>query len=357
MRLNIAIPEENVSKPVLDAALESLTRLNEDLIRQGRIPPFREVQGFVRWQKEPPGQEHFDHGERVLARRWGDCDDLAPWHAASLRVSGIDPGAFAEVKRSGPRTWHAIVRRSDGRIEDPSLASGMPAPKGIRPAVLASMAELSGVSVSGDAVAMPLIAARPVFDRHGEVCGWDARADIPWHHSPSDFGQDVAMATLHRAGVPEQALVGALRGGAHLAELSELVSPDVVDRALAIADAIEGAEFEELEQMYGPDHAEASSIIVGDFFGDLANIASKVVSFVPGIGPIASMAIDAGKGIVDSVQAGEKQKAAQKAAMRAAKAKAKKKKKKAAARAAAPIVQTPMGPLPTGRNVNVFYQQ
>mgnify|MGYP003525212302 CR=1 FL=1 len=38
MRLMIAIPEANVKKPVLDGALEAVTRLNEDLIRSGASP-------------------------------------------------------------------------------------------------------------------------------------------------------------------------------------------------------------------------------------------------------------------------------------------------------------------------------
>jgi hypothetical protein len=127
VELRIAIPEEEVKAPVLDAGLEVTTRLDEDLIAAGKVPMFRDASpgSAIVWKPEPPGAEHFDHAARVLARGNGDCDDLAPWHAASLRQSGEDPGARAIVYQSGPNRWHAVVRRSDGSIDDPSLEAGM----------------------------------------------------------------------------------------------------------------------------------------------------------------------------------------------------------------------------------------
>lgn len=128
MRLRIAIPEEHVTSQVLDAGLETLTRLDERLLKSGHAPPFTDAikgRNGVRWKPEPPGEEHFDHAAMVHGRKWGDCDDLAPWKAAELRVTGEDPGATAVVKKSGPRRWHAIVKRSDGSFEDPSKDAGM----------------------------------------------------------------------------------------------------------------------------------------------------------------------------------------------------------------------------------------
>src|SRR4051812_16639207 len=109
MRIQVAVPEAHVEAPVLNAALESVTALNESMLRTGEIPTFTEAvkAGRVRWQPEPPGQEHFDHAKRVLQRGWGDCDDIAPFYAAELRATGQDPGARAVAKRSGPKRWHA----------------------------------------------------------------------------------------------------------------------------------------------------------------------------------------------------------------------------------------------------------
>jgi hypothetical protein len=125
MRIRVAVPEDHVQPPVIDAALEAVTRLNESMLQNGDIPPFDPDDPGVQWRPENFGDEHFDNAQTVLQRGWGDCDDLAPWRAASLRQSGEDPGAYARVVTSGPNTYHAIVQRSDGQIDDPSVAAGM----------------------------------------------------------------------------------------------------------------------------------------------------------------------------------------------------------------------------------------
>ena len=64
----------------------------------------------------------------VLMRGWGDCDDLACWWAAELRYTGKDKRAKVYVRksRSGvPGRYHAVVQRSDGTIDDPSIWLGM----------------------------------------------------------------------------------------------------------------------------------------------------------------------------------------------------------------------------------------
>lgn len=333
MRLNIAIPEQNVSKPVLDAALESVTRLNEELLDEGQIPTFTEAVDQVRWKPEPPGAEHFDHAATVLGRKWGDCDDLAPWHAASLRASGVDPGARAVVRRSGPTRWHAIVERSDGQIEDPSIAAGMKASAGVRAATLPTMTTLSGVDGDEPLIELPQMAVRPRFDRDGCMVGWDARVDIPWHHSASEFGADVALATLRSDPVADQAVVGALRGAVRIADASGLVHPDAMDRADAMADVLEGWDYDEIAGVYGPEHADAAFQIVGAFWDDLADVASKVVSFVPGVGPIASTAIDVAHGVAKNISANDARKAAAKRARKRRKMAAAKKRARIARRA------------------------
>jgi hypothetical protein len=128
MRVRIAVPEEHVNPDVINAALESVSRLDEHMIRSGQVPTAMEgISSGVRWRPENFGDEHFDHAAEVLGRGWGDCDDLAPWHAGSLRATGEDPGARAVVVPSGPNTYHAIVERSDGSLDDPSIAAGMKA--------------------------------------------------------------------------------------------------------------------------------------------------------------------------------------------------------------------------------------
>lgn len=325
MRLNIAIPENQVKKPVLDAGLEAVTRLNESLIKEG-APTFQEAGASVRWKPEPPGGEFFDHVGKVLGRGHGDCDDLAPWHAASLRATGEDKGARAIVKRSGPKRWHAVVKRSDGSIDDPSISAGMPGRlrDGARAPVLQPMVQ--GCStVSGEDFVMPHFAARPVLDQYGQVVGFDARVDIPWHHTPADFGEDIAMATLHSAPVATQAVVGALAGASQIAHHSGLIDDGVIDRVDAIREWVEGLEdgadpeelMQYLEDKYGPEHAQAAEVVGAGFFKSLGRIvkkvalpiASKLVQFIPGVGPVASTAIDMGlKGIDAATKAGGRRK-------------------------------------------------
>src|SRR5437899_3720477 len=110
MRLRIAVPEQHVEPNVIDAALEAVTRLDEHMIRSGSVPTFDAAHTQVKWRPENMGDEHFDHAETVLKRGWGDCDDLAPWKAATLRATGEDPGAVARVVPTGPNTFHALVQ-------------------------------------------------------------------------------------------------------------------------------------------------------------------------------------------------------------------------------------------------------
>jgi len=309
VRINVAIPEAHVDAPPLDAALEAVTRLNETLLRSGQVPTAREAihKDGVRWKPEPPGDEHFDHASTVHQRGWGDCDDLAPWHAASLRHTGEDPGATAIVTRSGPQRWHAIVKRSDGSIDDPSKEAGMGAPRGVAGAWLPVMP--GAASISGAYAVRPQIAIRPVRGQ------FQARADMPWQwreqldEKPSPT--DTAMSTLHMAPVASTALVGALDGAIELACAGGYADPDHISRLACLADACEGVGFEELAAVYGEEHALAASSVVGSFFGSLLKTVTAPVraithlpvirnvmplaKFIPGIGPV----VDAGLHLVD----------------------------------------------------------
>lgn len=333
MRLSVAIPEANVKKPVLDAALEAVTRLDEDLIRSGKSPTSDQlIEQGAQWRPEKPGDECFDHGGLIARRGHGDCDDWAPLHAATLRVTGEDPEAMAIVRKSGPKRWHAIVQRGDGSIDDPSLAAGMPGvgqPWGVHGAVLPKMFEGMQTNINGTFIATPHLALRPVADRHGQVEAWQARTDLPWHWHPHDSPADLAMVSLHQSPVSSQAICGAVRGAFELG-LSNDADPESLKRLSAIADACEGCPWEELAERYGAAHADAAGAVVGSFFGkafkalktaanpfDLARRGIKLVSpkaasafgrvmpttsnilkygpkaagYIPGIGPAAAAAL------------------------------------------------------------------
>jgi hypothetical protein len=279
MRVNVAIPEAHVSRPVLDAALEATTRLNEALIKSGEVPPFRKAVNAVRWKPEPPGDEHFDHAKVVLGRGWGDCDDLAPWHAASLRATGEDRGAKAFVKKSGPTRWHAVVQRSDGSVDDPSREAGMGRTNGVLGASLPLMMRPKASAVVGEVgtyIARPQLALRPVRDKTGQVEAWQARADLPWHWVPGRSPADVAMVSLHASPVSSQAVAGACNGLIDIGEAND-VSDDVLDRAAAIRDMADGATWEEIADEYGEEHADAAGHIVGSFFSGITKKLKRIV--------------------------------------------------------------------------------
>lgn len=100
--------------------------------------PMLYASGVV-YKNEPTGQtfnglpaEEFAAIPVVLARKWGDCDDLAPFRVAEL----IRAGERAKIRVQwrarrnfdgtlGRKYFHIVVRRADGTIEDPSAKLGM----------------------------------------------------------------------------------------------------------------------------------------------------------------------------------------------------------------------------------------
>jgi hypothetical protein len=313
MRINVAVPEANVTAPVLNAALESVTRLNEEMLEKGTVPTFAEAVkgGGIKWKPEPPGEECFDHALKVLRRGWGDCDDLAPWHAASLRATGKDPGAQAIAKRSGPKRWHAVVRRSDGSIDDPSKTAGMGQPSSVVGAVLPMMygqQQVVGGSV-GAYIVKPEIAIRPVRG------AYQARADLPWywreHLWDKSTPTDMAMTSLHSAPTASTALTGAIDGVCDLAHANgvDFARPSDVHRLAAVADCAAGVPIGELRQIYGRETADHAAHVVGSFWSSLKKIASPVanlargaIKFVPGIGPVADTALSTAENLYNKAK-------------------------------------------------------
>jgi hypothetical protein len=113
----------------LDAALQGLQALAEAELQASDVPPL--YASGVRYVREPRGHERWLPPSVVLSRGQGDCEDLAAYRAAELRITGEDPDAEARVVRTGPRTWHAVVLRGDGDWEDPSAALGMSIGRGL----------------------------------------------------------------------------------------------------------------------------------------------------------------------------------------------------------------------------------
>lgn len=289
MRIRLAIPDElddQERKDALDAALESVTRSVTGLVRRGIVPPAAKAikGGQVRWQPEPPGDEHFDLPTTVLKRGWGDCDDLAPWHAATLRASGTDPSARAVVKRSGPSRWHALVERSDGSIEDPSRHAGMGA-------------TVSGPGGGASPIHKPMsadsrlcIALCPSQSGPGQPITWFARCDAPDECEPWDW------SAMRADPSPKKALLSALNTvhgvfGDDIDDLDRLRLETLHGMILG-CDADElGAE---LEHLMGADAADELLQEAADsvgFFGGLVKAVTKPLApLARAVSPLASAA-------------------------------------------------------------------
>ena len=137
----------------LQIALEGLTRINEWQIRRSLrraelglsktvIPPLYAA-GVV-YKEELPGREDWLDAPAVVRQRYADCEDLAAYRAAELRVAGHDDvepvikwqwipremmirQGYPVHKLPGKGVWlvHCCVRWPDGRVEDPSKILGM----------------------------------------------------------------------------------------------------------------------------------------------------------------------------------------------------------------------------------------
>jgi hypothetical protein len=119
-----ALPALNVpsSAAAYSAALEGLVGVDEIILRDNpQLPPL--YASGVRYKLKPHRVWRYPH--EIIDDGWADCEALTGWRVAELRVSGADRGAKPIVYKTGKRRWHAVVGRSDGWIEDPSIVCGM----------------------------------------------------------------------------------------------------------------------------------------------------------------------------------------------------------------------------------------
>jgi hypothetical protein len=261
-----------VTPEALEAALEATSLANEQAIIRGEVPTLSEaIRKGVRWKPEPFADgEHFDLAHQVTARKWGDCDDLAPWLTGELRATGQDPGAVSRVYKSGPDRWHVVTETSDGEILDPSKWAGM--------------GKKSAPSVNG----VHAMTARP-FARMGEgaLCcvphqgHYWSRVDLPF---PDAAGH---IASHSRARTPEEALHRAIAGAI---ACGEEIDSELCDRARMMGAVL-------LQDLRGLDGVRPE---VGSMFGKLLKKAVSFGSgFIPGVGPLAKGAIDMGLNAAD----------------------------------------------------------
>jgi hypothetical protein len=111
----------------LERLLEALCDVNAEWLAEHPEAPWLYRSG-VHYEEEPPGRDDWQDIPETLVRLGGDCEDLACWRIAELRVR-VGEHVRPIVKRTlyGPRTvYHVAVAWPDGRLEDPSRILGMP---------------------------------------------------------------------------------------------------------------------------------------------------------------------------------------------------------------------------------------
>lgn len=131
-------PFAAVGHDVLKAMLECLVQVNVALMRSQPFPELYRTK--VRYRQEPLGQENWRDAAIVLRTGFGDCEDLAAYRAAELRVRHNVPAVCVfrwktlTVRQDGVerkvKLYHILVGvPHEGKllIEDPSKRLGMPA--------------------------------------------------------------------------------------------------------------------------------------------------------------------------------------------------------------------------------------
>jgi hypothetical protein len=111
------------------ALTDEIARENEVALRlDPRVP--RLYQSGVHYKMRLAEGLTFVDLYEVRRKGYGHCQHLVGWRVAELRVRDGERGAMPAVRwKHNPRTkrlvFHVVVRRADGREEDPSKMLGM----------------------------------------------------------------------------------------------------------------------------------------------------------------------------------------------------------------------------------------
>lgn len=103
-------------------ALENLALRSLRQMRSGAGFPKLYASG-VRYKREPAGVENWQTARELFATGFGDCEDLATVRVAELRHGGERAKIVLRTVRPG--LVHILVKRANGKLEDPSKVLGM----------------------------------------------------------------------------------------------------------------------------------------------------------------------------------------------------------------------------------------
>ena len=118
------------SEKVLIRILEMMVSIGRGELRNVRIdgkkiPPL--YKSGVRYARER-GTEIWKDPVETFLDGYGDCEDLATWRVAELLNNHKFAAPFIRYRVdpvTGMYIYHVMVKRKDGRLEDPSRILGM----------------------------------------------------------------------------------------------------------------------------------------------------------------------------------------------------------------------------------------
>jgi hypothetical protein len=110
--------------------VETLARANTAYLIAHPDTPLLAKSG-VRYRRErlKGGEpERWQGIEEIIREGYGDCEDLAAWRVAELRLRGKNAKPFIVASKSVPGRWHIMVQvEINGKVftNDPSRELGM----------------------------------------------------------------------------------------------------------------------------------------------------------------------------------------------------------------------------------------
>jgi hypothetical protein len=194
--------EVPTSPGTYSAALEGLTGVNEILLRRNPSLPSLYGSG-ARWEirEQDPTDKRWRYAPEVAIEGWGDCQALSTYRAAELRVSGEDPQARVRVYPTGPDTFHAVVARGNGLVEDPSVILGMDPIRGA-PMTTSQLPMVAGIREGDPIIAgvrRSLTALHPGYCSVSGGCFGDETGQSEKLARIRDVSPEIAGPTFHIA--------------------------------------------------------------------------------------------------------------------------------------------------------------
>ena len=108
----------------IEEALQALNQLvarNMLQAKRKRYPAL--YKSGIRYVREPSGVENWQTLREAHRTKQADCEDLAAIRCAELRAAGEKARIVLRVVRPG--LVHILVKRANGKLEDPSKRLGM----------------------------------------------------------------------------------------------------------------------------------------------------------------------------------------------------------------------------------------